>query len=94
MPLNPSQLGQEISVALQTASASTTPDAQKTMCDQIAQAIYNYLIQATVNTTVSGSTDGGVNASYIIPPPAGPTPVPGPITGPAIVTGTGTGTII
>lgn len=93
MALNPGQLGQEIFIALQTAQGGTSPDALRTMCDQIAQAVYNYLIQAQISTTVSGTTNGGTNASFIIPPPAGPTPVPGPITAPSTVTGTGTGNV-
>ena len=90
MALNKATLATEIENAFKASQADTTPAAQSTLANGIAQAINNYLIQATVSTTVTGLASGGVNASVLAPPAP---PVPGPITAPATVTGTGTGTL-
>ena len=89
MALNKATLATEIENAFKASQADPTPAAQTTLCTALAQAIYNYLIQASVSTTVTGTAVGGVNASVITP--GGP--VPGPITATATVTATGTGTL-
>jgi len=87
MALISSNLAFELEMAFVVAQQNPFPSATKELANSIAMAIHNYLIQAQVTTTVTGTTTGGVNSS--IPPPTGPTP--GTITVPATVTGKGTG---
>ena len=92
MALNKIKLAKDIYEAFQAGSASLDGGAQRRTSDKLAQAIYNYLIQATVKTSLDDPgcvANGGANAS--IPPPSGPTP--GPITVPVPCTGTTTGTL-
>lgn len=86
MALNSQKLAQDLKNAFETAKLDTSNAATTNLCNQIAQAIYDYYIQATVSTTDTGTASGGVNASTAYPSP-------GPITVPAVVTGTGTGTL-
>tara|TARA_Y100000817_G_C16769078_1_gene505235 strand:- start:223 stop:501 length:279 start_codon:yes stop_codon:yes gene_type:complete len=91
MALNKAKLAKDIYDAFQSGSASSDGMAQWRVSNKLSLAIYNYLIQATVKTTLDPTCigNGGVNAS--IPPPSGPTP--GPITVPVPCTGTTTGTL-
>ena len=87
MALNKVILATEIENAFKAAQTDPSPASQTILSNGIAQAIYNYLIQATVSTTVTGTAAGGVNASTTAPSP-------GPITAPATVVATGLGTLL
>jgi hypothetical protein len=87
MALNKATLAIEIENAFRTSQTDSSPASRTTLANGLALAIYNYLIQATVSTTVIGTAVGGVNASTTAPSP-------GPITAPAIVTATGLGTLL
>lgn len=92
MALNKVKLAKDIYEAFQEGSSRPALDTQWRISNKLALAIYRYLIQATVKTTLDDPgcvANGGVNAS--IPPPSGPTP--GPITVPVPCTGTTTGTL-
>lgn len=86
MALNKETLAKDIENAYKASQNDSTSSSQSTLCNGLAQAIFNYLTQATVSTNVTGTASGGVNASTTAPSP-------GPITAPATVTGTGTGTL-
>ena len=89
MALDKSTLEIRLRIAFAKSGTNPSPSSQTALAQDLADAIFQYLIGATVSTTVTGTAVGGVNAS--IPPPSGPTP--GPITVPATVTGSGTGTL-
>ena len=55
MALVPATLASQLEAAMKAAQADPTPAAQTTLCTALAQAIYNYLIQASVSTTVTGT---------------------------------------
>ena len=88
MALISSNLAFELEMAFLVAQQNPFPTATTELANSIAMAVHNYLIQAQVTTTDTGTAVGGINASVLAPPAP---PVPGPITGPAVVTGTGTG---
>mgnify|MGYP001163596078 FL=1 len=88
MALNKSTLAMEIENAFRTSQTDSSPASRTTLANGLALAIYNYLIQATVSTTVTGTASGGVNASILSPP------APGPIIAPATVVATGLGTLL
>ena len=88
MALNKATLAIEIENAFRTSQTDSFPASRTTLANGLALAIYNYLIQATVSTNVTGTASGGVNTSILSPP------APGPITAPAIVTAKGLGTLL
>ena len=88
MALNKSTLAMEIENAFRTSQTDSSSDSRTTLANGLALAIYNYLIQATVSTNVTGTASGGVNASILSPP------APGPIIAPATVVATGLGTLL
>ena len=56
MALNKALLATEIENAFKASQLDPSPASQTTLANGLAQAIYNYLIQATVSTTVTGTT--------------------------------------
>jgi len=89
MALNKATLAIEIENAFRTSQTDSSSSASRTtLANGLALAIYNYLIQATVSTNVTGTASGGVNTSILSPP------APGPITAPATVVATGLGTLL
>lgn len=60
MALVPSTLSSQLYAAFSKAQASTTPDAQNTLANDIAQAIDTFVKTATVTTQVTGTASGGV----------------------------------
>jgi len=78
MALNVSGLSSQLFAAFSKAQSATTPDAQNTLANDIAQAIDVFVKSATVTTQVTGLASGGVCKPL------------GPVSG-ATVTGTGIG---
>ena len=58
MALNKALLATEIENAFKASQLDPGPASQTTLAHGLAQAIYNYLIQATVSRTVTGTAVG------------------------------------
>ena len=88
MALVKATLAKDVHDAMNSGQGSQDAGAQWRMCNALALAIYNYLLTATVKTTLDPTcmASGGANASTT-------SPSPGPITAPATASGTTTGTL-